>query len=308
MKRFTTISFSAALLVLFASNAFAQSSSTARVHQQRQTSVGQNVPAANQVSIDAIDHSVWNGLLGKYVDDSGGVNYAALQASAQDSAALDHYINTLSTASSTLPADRNNTMAFWVNAYNAVTVKGILQEFPTTSIRNHTSETGGYNLWKNLMLNVGGRQVSLDSIEHKLLRPMGDGRIHFAIVCAAKSCPRLLNEAYTGQKIESQLVINAKHFFSQPQNFQYDRGSRAFRMSAILEWFGSDFGQGQAAQLRAIASYLPTQEAQAAASQNSVSVSYLNYNWDLNKQTKSAAGSRAKSSTGSGQRSGSSSR
>ena len=273
-----------------------QSQSQSTMRKQRQLTLGPVVNAANQVSMNSIDHSSWNTLLQKYVDTAGGVNYADLKASAADSAALDRYIALLSTASLQKAASREHQKAFWINAYNAVTIKGILQEYPTTSIRNHTSETGGYNLWKNLLLNVGGAQVSLDAMEHKALRPMGDARIHFAIVCASVGCPRLLNEAYVGDKLDAQLNANSQHFFSQAQNFQYDAGSRSFKLSAIMKWFGTDFGRDQAAQLKAISPYLPTQAAQAAASANAVSVSHLEYSWKLNEQAKAMAGSQSKGS------------
>jgi len=253
--------------------------------QERKLSLGAIVPAAKQVSMDRIDHTSWNGLLSKYVDAAGGVDYRGLKNSQPDSQALDAYLDHLATASLTKAAKRENQMAYWINAYNAVTVKGILQEYPTTSIRNHTSKIGGYNLWKHLLLNVGGKQASLDAIEHKVLRPMGDPRIHFAIVCASKGCPRLLNEAYVGENLNDQLNANAASFFSLPQNFQYDQRKRQFKMSSILEWFGSDFGKDQAAILKAIAPHLPTKTAQTAANANAVSISYLDYSWALNEQT-----------------------
>jgi hypothetical protein len=297
------------LMVLGASDAvIGQSQSRKAMKKQRQLTLGPVVNAARQVSMDEVDHSSWNTLLQKYVDESGGVNYAGLQASAEDSAALDNYIATLSTASLNKKATSNNQKAFWINAYNAVTVKGILQEYPTTSIRNHTSETGGYNLWKNLLLNVGGAQISLDSIEHKELRPMGDPRIHFAIVCASEGCPRLLNQAYVGETLDAQLNTNAQHFFSLAQNFQHDARTRSFKLSAIMKWFGTDFGQNQAAQLKAIAPYLPTKEAQAAANANSVRVSHLEYSWKLNEQSKAMAGGQIGSQIKSSQTKGSQSK
>jgi hypothetical protein len=130
---------------------------------------------------------------------------------------------------------------------------------------------------------------------------MGDPRVHFAIVCASKGCPRLLNQAFVAESIGQQLDTNAQHFFSVPQNFQYNAQQRSFKLSAIMQWFGTDFGQNQAAQLKAIARYLPTQEAQAAANANSVRVSFLDYSWDLNEQPKKmAAGSGSKKMKGSG--------
>ncbi|MDB4766556.1 DUF547 domain-containing protein [bacterium] len=271
--------------------------------QQRQLNLGPVVPATEQVSMDRIDHSVWNSLLSKYVDDAGGVNYAGLKASQTDSQALEGYIAQLSSASLTQNAARENQMAYWINAYNSVTMKGMLQEYPTTSIRNFTSEDGGYNIWKNLLLNVSGKQISLESIENKVLRPMGDPRIHFAIVCASKGCPRLLNEAYVGETLNDQLNKNELNFFSNPQNFQFDQANREIKLSSILKWYGSDFGADQATQLRTIAPYLPTEAAKQAASSNAVSVSYLEYDWNINEQPRSNAGSGSSMpATGSGRR------
>ena len=233
--------------------------------------------------MDKIDHQLWDQLLRKYVNDKGLVNYAAWKKSQADSSALDAYLNTLSTANSNLPASREAKLAYWINAYNAVTVKGILREYPTSSIRNHTARVIGYNIWKNLLLTVGDSQISLDSIEHKVLRTMNEPRIHFAIVCASISCPRLLNEAYTSEKLEQQLVVNSKDFFANSQNFAFDRNRNQFQLSAILKWFGTDFGSDQAAQLKAIGPYLPTEQARsAAASGRRARVSYLEYDWGLN--------------------------
>lgn len=284
-----------ASLTLMQGMVFGQSHSRTQPATQRQTQLGGVVQESQQVAMGQIDHGSWNGLLKKYVDESGAVDYLSWHASAEDSQALDQYISGLSFASLKKPAAIEDQKAYWINAYNAVTIKGILQEYPTTSIRNHTSETGGYNLWKNLLLNVGGHQVSLDSMEHKILRPMGDPRIHFAIVCASKGCPRLLNQAYVGQSLEQQLKVNTTHFFSVAQNFQYDAANRVFKLSSIMEWFGSDFGADQAAQLAAISPYLPTAQAQAAARANAVRVSYLDYSWDLNAQPK-----KMKQANGSG--------
>jgi hypothetical protein len=243
-------------------------------------------PTGGTVSVDEINHNDWNEILTKYVDENGLIDYQGLHASAQDRNKLRGYIGQLSTASLGAQASREGKLAFWINAYNAVTVEGILQKYPTTSIRNHTSKLGGYNLWHDLQLYVDGRPHSLDSIEHQILRKMNEPRIHFAIVCASIGCPRLLNEAYTPAMLEKQLETNAKDFFSREQNFKHDTGNNRFYVSAILEWFGGDFGANQSAQLQRISPWLPNTQAQRAAIQNSVSVKSLDYNWELNEQKK----------------------
>ena len=244
--------------------------------------VGRKVASSQQVSMDRIDHSAWHTLLQKYVDVRGNVNYTGWKQSLADVRGLDGYLDTLSHASTSLPSSKAGRLAFWINAYNAVTVKGILREYPTTSIRNHTAKVFGYNIWTDLTLIVGGHPVSLEDIEHKLLRKMGEPRIHFAIVCASHSCPRLLNQAYTAQQLEQQLVANTRNFFANRENFQYRNGT--FYLSAILDWFAADFGSSDAAILRFISPYLPDKTAQQAAARGSGSISHLDYDWSLNDQ------------------------
>jgi len=242
--------------------------------------VGQRVRATTP--LERIDHSDWNRLLQTYVNQDGMVHYRSWHASAADRRALNQYLNHLSTGESAKGTSTDAKLAFWINAYNAVTIHGILREFPTTSIRNHTAKFVGYNIWKDLQLYVDGKPRSLEDIEHKILRKMNEPRIHFAIVCASIGCPRLLNEAYTPAQVQKQLDINARDFFSRRQNFQHSSGN--FQLSAILDWFGSDFGSDNANRLKTIAEWLPNEEAKQAAQTGNVRVSYLDYSWKLNAQ------------------------
>ena len=246
--------------------------------------VGARVASNRLVSMDRVDHSVWDGLLHKYVDQNGMVNYHAWKANSADLRALDTYLRSLSTAGPRIQASHEAQLAFWINAYNAVTARGILREYPTSSIRNHTAKLFGYNIWKDLQLYVGGRPYALEQIENQVLRKMGDPRIHFGIVCASIGCPRLLNEAYVANKVQEQLERNAKDFFSRPKNFRYDASRHRFYLSSILSWYGGDFGGNQAAQLRTISRWLPDAASQQAAARNGVQLSFLNYNWGLNDQ------------------------
>ncbi|MBI3838733.1 MAG: DUF547 domain-containing protein [Planctomycetia bacterium] len=246
--------------------------------------VGRAVPANEQVSMDQVSHAPWNSLLGRYVDDAGFVNYTAWKASVSDAKLLDQYLDALSLASTTARSTREAQLAFWINAYNAVTVKGILREYPTTSIRNHTAKLVGYNIWEDLLLVVGGKTFSLSQIEHKVLRPMGDPRIHFAIVCASRGCPRLLNEAYASATLEDQLSRNAQDFFAKTANFQYDSRGRTIKVSAIMEWFAKDFGEDTTQQLKRIERFLPDQAAKNLVASGTARVSYLDYDWSLNDQ------------------------
>lgn len=234
--------------------------------------------------MDNVDHSIWNRLLHRYVDSDGYVDYRSWHKSVIDRQALSEYLNKLSQVNPQVSAGKDATLAFWINAYNAVTVYGILREYPTTSIRNHTAKLFGYNIWKDLQLYVGGKAYSLEAIEHQTLRKMNEPRIHFAIVCASIGCPKLLNEAYSSGKVQQQLEANAMDFFSRPQNFRYDVRQQRFYLSSILSWFAEDFGSGQAAQLKAVSRWLPDQTSRTAAQAGSGSISYLDYNWKLNDQ------------------------
>jgi len=276
MKRISAIVISAAAIQLLASL-------DARVYAGSKVYVGTQEFTRGR-SIDAIDHNTYDALLQKYVDDNGDVNYTAWKASAQDVRRLDAYLNHLSSADPSAKSSRRAQLAYWINAYNAVTLKGILREYPTSSIRKHTSKVFGYNIWHDLLLYSGGKAYSLDTIEHKILRPAGEPRIHFAVVCASRSCPKLLNRAYTAESLESQLVKNTRDFFANPDNFRYDMSAGRMSLSAILKWFAEDFGDTQTAQLRTIAPYLPTETARRAARSGSVSISYLDYDWGLNDQ------------------------
>ncbi|MGI9471987.1 MAG: DUF547 domain-containing protein [Rubripirellula sp.] len=238
----------------------------------------------SNLSMDDVSHSGWDQLLQKYVNDQGQVNYRSWKASRADVQALDAYLALLSTAGRSAPATREAKLAFWINAYNAVTIRGILREYPTSSIRNHTAKLWGYNIWKHLQLYVGGVPVSLNSMEHEILRKMDEPRIHFAIVCASIGCPRLLRRAYVAEKVNSQLESNAKDFFSRSQNFRYDPSNQKVYLSEILDWFGEDFGDGQVAQLRRIAGWLPEQAGAVSEQPGAIGVSYLDYDWNLNQQ------------------------
>lgn len=254
--------------------------------------LGKRWPDGQTVSMDDVDHSTYDALLKKYVDGDGYVDYSSWKRSERDRGALLGYLDALSRATPSERASRAGQLAFWINAYNAVTIKGILQEYPTTSIRKHTSKLGGYNIWKDLPLLVGNRPYSLHDIEHKVLRKMGEPRIHFAIVCASVGCPRLLNEAYTAKKLESQLSENSRDFFSRSQNLQVDRPSGTIHVSSIIKWFGDDFGDSQSERFKYLKPYLP-KNVQSLAVHPQATVRYLDYNWNLNDQrTKPRTASR----------------
>ena len=236
------------------------------------------------VSLDKVDHGVWDRLLKKHVDDNGMVDYAGWKASRSDTGALKQYLAVLGRGDPAASTTKQGKLAFWINAYNALTVYGILEVYPTSSIRNHTAKFIGYNIWDDLLLPVRNKKYSLNTIEHKILRKLDEPRIHFAIVCASIGCPRLQNEAYTPKKLESQLADNTRDFFSRQRNFQIDPSRRQVRVSSILDWFGKDFGPKPQKALARLAEYMPNDATGRLLEQGDFSVKYLDYDWNLNKQ------------------------
>jgi len=245
--------------------------------------LGKTWPTSQQVSMNQIEHSAFDGLLKKYVDSDGYVKYRAWHRSSSDRRALRNYLAQLGRASTKISATQNARLAFWINAYNAVTLEGIMQVYPTDSIRNHTAKVFGYNIWKELPLRVGSGQYSLEQMEHQILRKMREPRIHFAIVCASAGCPRLRNEAYTGKRVQAQLAANTTDFFSRRQNFRVS--GKTMSVSAIVDWFSDDFGRSQAARFGYLKQYLP-KSAQSLATRPGTTVIYLDYDWSLNDQSR----------------------
>lgn len=248
----------------------------------RSVVIGRKWPPAELVSIDNIDHRDWDRLLQRYVNESGNVGYSDWKGSPSDVQALDAYLASLSRANPDLEARRESRLAFWINAYNAVTIRGILREYPTTPIENWTASRLGFNIWTDLLLRVGGRNYSLDQMEHKLLRPLREPRIHFAIVCGARGCPRLLNRAYQTSDLEQQLRDNSRSFFADPQKLEFDAATGHLRLSPILNWYSKDFGESQAEMLKAIAPYLPDRVSAQLPGSRGLRAGYLDYDSTLN--------------------------
>jgi hypothetical protein len=237
-----------------------------------------------RVPLDQVDHTAWDALLQKYVDDQGLVAYRRWKANDADVQALDRYLARLGAVDLQAPSDKPAQIAYWINAYNALTIKGILREYPTSSIRNHTAPVGGYNIWRDLLIEIDGRSYSLDDIEHANLRHMGEPRIHFALVCAAKGCPPLANRAWTGNNLEAMLTDRAERFFARPTNFRGEVATRTVFLSELLDWYGTDFAPTPPEQARLLRRYFPMASEQSWIDELKLSVKYLEYDWSLNEQ------------------------
>ena len=211
-------------------------------------------------------HAAWNTLAQKHISASGKVNYKGFKA---DITAFDAYLKSLAANPVQSSWSSRQKMAYWINAYNAFTIKLIVDNYPVKSI----TDLDGGKPWDKKWIKLGGKTYSLNNIEHDILRPQfKDARIHFAVNCAAKSCPPVWNKAWTAANLNGQLERSAKAFIN---NAKYNNvgGSNA-AISKIFEWYAVDFGDD-------IVSYL-NKYASTKVDAGTV-VTYKDYNWALNE-------------------------
>lgn len=215
----------------------------------------------------AISHEAWNALLIKYVTATGQVNYAGFKT---DKAKLDAYLKTLS-AGVAANASKQEKMAFWINAYNAFTVKLIVDNYPTNSIK----DLKGGKPWDAKFISIGGKTYSLNDIEHEILRKQYfDARLHFVLVCAAKSCPKLLNKAYTAANLETEMENQAKYFINNTAKNKITASSA--QLSELFNWYKDDFTK-QGTLIAFLNKYSKVKLNANAKITN------LTYDWSLNK-------------------------
>jgi len=222
-----------------------------------------------------VDNGIYAQLLAKHVK-KGRVNYDGFK---QDQALLDQYLSSLSsTDPDTLT--RNHRFAFYINAYNAFTIKLILTRYPDL---NSIKELGSFfsNPWNKKFIPLGGWTVSLDHIEHEVLRPkFKDPRIHFAINCAAKSCPPLLDKPYEGDTLNRQLDEQTRAFINNKRSTFVKDGS--LFISKIFDWFDEDFNDNPLLFIRQYAEAPLRSELDKAGPK--LKITYLNYDWTLNRR------------------------
>jgi hypothetical protein len=233
------------------------------------------VPALTQTSQAApVDYSIYAELLNKHVNDAM-VSYAGFK---KDEAKFDEFLKLLEGVD-TSKLSRDEHMAFYINAYNAWTIKLILTEYPgIKSIRDIGNIFS--SPWGKEIVRIEGKVLTLDNLEHDILRPkFKDARVHFAINCAALSCPPLISEPYTGARLQEQLQSNAVAFINNPKS-NYLKGDELY-VSRIFKWFSEDFDDGD------ILGYV-TKFAQGDLKQkllqgkDEIGLEYLDYDWSLN--------------------------
>lgn len=229
-------------------------------------------PAADTTPVS---HVLWDILLHRHVKADGFVDYRGF---IRDSTEFRQYLALLSAANP--DADhwtRDEKMAFWINAYNAFTVKLIVDAYPVASIKDIKRGIAFVNsVWDIKFIQIGGKAYDLNNIEHDILRPkFKDARIHAAINCASFSCPKLRNEAYAADKLEAQLNDAMRGFINDPLRNRVS--AKKAEISEIFKWFRGDFVRDAGS----IRSYLNRYADEKLDSNGRIS--HLNYDWRLNE-------------------------
>lgn len=222
----------------------------------------------------AVSHALFSSLLKKHVTATGKVNYRGF---IQDSTQLNRYLKLLSDNAPAPSWSRNDQLAYWINAYNAFTIQLIIRNYPLKSIKDIGSRIQipfVNSPWDIKFIRLGKELYDLNNIEHDILRSkFNEPRIHFAIVCASVSCPKLLNEAYEGARINAQLEAQAIAFINDPSRNKV--APNQAQLSAIFSWFKGDFTK-QGNLISFINKYSKVKVNQNAK------ISSLDYNWNLN--------------------------
>lgn len=218
------------------------------------------------------NHSAWNELLVKYVSNDGKVDYLTFK---NESAKLDKYLALLQNNAPESNWSKEEKIAYWVNAYNAFTIKLILKNYPLKSITE--IKINNQNAWDYKWIKIGKETMSLNDIEHSKLRgQFNDARIHFVLNCASYSCPILLNEALTSKDLEVQLENQTIKFINDP--LRNSISSANVQVSQLFNWYKSDFTENGKSLIDFINQYSKVKIS------NTAKISYLEYNWKLNSK------------------------
>jgi len=247
---------------------------------------GDKTPAQKEVTVASeggFDHShaALTDLLAKYVSD-GLVDYGRWKA--DGTGPLDSYLETLAAVSR---ADYDGwtgdqQLAYWINTYNAYMARKVLDHYPLGSVKNIGA--ADFSIFKKRFIpspRLEGRELSLDAVEHEIIRKrFGDARIHFALVCAASSCPELREEAFRAADLDAQLDDQGRRFLGDHEKNRYNAGTGKIYLSKIFEWFRGDFKKSAGSVKKFVEPYLPDDARAALAA--GARIGFLKYDWSLN--------------------------
>jgi hypothetical protein len=231
-----------------------------------------NLPVKEPVS-----HDIWDGLLKKHVKSNGFVDYKGF---IKDKATLQKYLDQLSSAHPQDSWSREEKMAYWINAYNAYTVKLIVDNYPVKSIKDIKNGIPFVNtVWDIKFIKIQGEEYDLNNIEHGILRKdFEDARIHAAVNCASVSCPVLRDEAFVANKLDAQLDDAMKKFVNDGERNKISASNP--KLSSIFKWFSGDFKDDAGSVRKFVNKYAQTKINESA------DIEYLDYDWNLNDASK----------------------
>ncbi len=223
-------------------------------------------------------NTLYDRILKQYVTEDGMVDYKSLKGDKE----FEKYREYLSTIDpDTLPSDKHR-LVFWINAYNAFVLKGVLEEYPIKSVLDVGWIPHGFFIRKKFKTKQG--KITLREIENEMLREaFHEPRIHFAISCASMSCPKLRTEAYRTEKLEHQLDDQARSFLNNRKKNYLDKEKKILYLSSIFTWYEEDFVKKGEKIEEYAAKYLNQDDAEFIRN-NKVIVKYLDYDWGLNEQ------------------------
>lgn len=240
--------------------------------------------AHNPASDEIVSHAAWSRLLGLYArpnpDGVTRFDYAGLRDA--DRPGLDGYIAALS-ATPVSSLSRTEQFAYWLNFYNALTVQVILDHYPTDSILEINISPGFFSIgpWDKKLVTVEGEELSLNDIEHRILRPIWrDPRIHYGVNCASIGCPNLLTSAFTADNVDGLLTENAVAYVNHPRGANLRRNGELV-VSSIYDWFEEDFGRSETGVLAHLRQY--AKPAFREQLRFVLEISDFDYDWSLNE-------------------------
>ena len=224
------------------------------------------------IAPDRVSHQAWDRIVQAHVHD-GQVDYPAIE----DNSQLDGYLGELNRINPMSLPTRQHQLAFWVNAYNAFAVKGILDHYSPMTL------WGRYRYFIGRDYQVGGGTINLYDLERQvLIEQFHEPLMHFAIVCASTSCPKLQPWAYQPDQLDRQLDQVAREFINDPTRNRFDRKQKVAALSMIFHWFEMDFAATAGSVLAYIARYVDDPELAKELMQPGYRIEYLDYDWSLN--------------------------
>jgi hypothetical protein len=238
-------------------------------------------PAAAQATSSAPDYAPWGELLSKYYDPAKGMDYAALKAKdAKTLQALRRQLAQVDPKS----LSKKEQLAYWINLYNVNVVSTVVEHYPIASIKDlSTDPIIRLNVFKKDTVPVKSGMISLNDIENDRIRAgFHDPRIHFAINCAAASCPPIRTEPYTGARLDEQLDDQAQKFLTGPHGVKIDKD--VVHTTKIMDWFGDDFDKWAGGKVAFLKKHLPADKAKQI--RNNTTFEYDDYSWKLNDAKK----------------------